>query len=84
MTSKEVVRIIRAKVDFDSVSVRKNVIICKREYFYRNGASQERFAKAIQHALPQIAILSQNDFFKPWPTTSYFEVRCQFIANKAR
>jgi hypothetical protein len=83
MTNKEVKRIIEATVGFDSVTVRKDVVICKRAYFYRHGQSVEKLARAIKYVLPQVEILEEHDYFKQWPADSYMEVRCRFVSNAA-
>jgi hypothetical protein len=84
MTSREVKRIIEATMNFDTVAVRGEVVICKQSYFYHHGASTEKLAARIQHKLPQVEILETHDYFKSWPATSYMEVRCKFVPNKPR
>ena len=83
MTNKDVKRIIEAKVGFDSVTVRKDVVICKRGYFYHHGQSVEKLARAITYVLPQVEIVEAHDYFKRWPADSYMEVRCRFVPNAA-
>jgi len=83
MTNKDVKRIIEAKVGFDSVTVRKDVVICKQGYFYHHGQSVEKLARAIKYVLPQVEILAAHDYFKAWPADSYMEVRCRFVPNAA-
>ena len=84
MTNKEVKRIIKERVRFDSVSVRKDVLICKQGYFYHNGQSVEKLARAIKYVLPQVEILETHDYFKAWPADSYMEVRCRFVPNATK
>jgi len=84
MTNKDVKRIIEARVGFDSVTVRKDVVICKQGYFYHFGQSPEKLAKAIKYVLPQVEILETHDYFKRWPAGSYMEVRCRFVSNATK
>jgi len=84
MTNKEVKRIIEARVGFDSVTVRKDVVICKQGYFYRFGRSVEKLAEEIKYVLPQVEILETHDYFKRWPAGSYMEVRCRFVPNATK
>jgi len=84
MTNKDVKRIIEARVGFDSVTVRKDVVICKQGYFYHSGRSPEKLAEAIKYVLPQVEILETHDYFKRWPAGSYMEVRCRFVSNATK
>lgn len=78
MSGKQVKRMIEEKMNFDSVTVRNEVVICKRSYFYHHGVEVGNLAKSIKYILPQVEILEARDYFKRWPATSYMEVRCKF------
>ena len=60
---------------FGSVTLRKGVFICKREYFYTNGCDTTRLQDAIKKLIPTAKIVDAKNHYHSWPTSSYFEVR---------
>lgn len=47
----------------------------RKGYFYRHGATTERYVNAILKVFPRAKILESYDNFQPWPRDSYFMVR---------